>query len=429
MLPARLVEDFSHLLASGVTIMSASILLVALLFPLQAGKAQAANWAKFVPEDGRYAVEMPSTPNISSSKSRSGSGGSSRVVLKGCRTAAGGYFVQTLEYPSTMIAGSADSLLDAEREQLGRQYGGPPTGEKRITLEGSPGREFTIRGQPKGETGVVTTRVREYVVGKVLYALLVTSSPDKALPADADRFLGSLKVTAGAPAQAKAKGAASPAAGPLARRKTAAASKGAAAARERTLEGWGVALDPDGDCKIQPDGNSLVIEVPNTPHSLQGTLRSKANAPRVLREVDGDFEVQVKLEGAFTPSGDEDRIFGRSIGAGLVLFRDEENYITLERTAMMRKGQVMSSVTINEQSAGNGRGTRNGRVGEGTTYLRLVRKGSQILPSASNDGKAWQSLKPADVQWPERLKLGLTVVSDSMAPLSVTFSEYTVKDE
>ena len=39
-----------------------------------------------------------------------------------------------------MIAGTADSQLDTERDELAREYGGKPSGEKKITLAGgSPG--------------------------------------------------------------------------------------------------------------------------------------------------------------------------------------------------------------------------------------------------------------------------------------------------
>jgi hypothetical protein len=68
------------------------------------------------------------------------------------------------------------------------------------------------------------------------------------------------------------------------------------------------------------------------------------------------------------------------------------------------------------------------RIGKGTTYLRLVRKGSKFLPYASTDGKTWDSLRPVEVEWPERVKLGVTALTmGTEQPFSVTFDELTFK--
>jgi regulation of enolase protein 1 (concanavalin A-like superfamily) len=416
--------------------MTASILLAALVLPLQTqtGNAPAAagGWQTVASEEGDYTVEMPSKPNYRSTRTRSG-GGPARVVVQGCRTAAGSYLVEKKAFPTGMIVGTEDSQLDAERDELAREYGGNPTGERKIRLEGtSPGREFTIRGKPRGETGVVTVLVREYVVGKAVYALMVSSAPNRELPEDADQFLNSLKVKAGG---AVAKTAAAPAAPALKSRRPAAKtaratpSRSASATSERTIEGWGVATDPDGDCKIEPDGKKLVMEVPNTTHGLIANIIDRSNAPRVLREVEGDFEIQVKVDGAFAPSGSGTTLRDMpTTEAGLVVMSDTDNFITLLRSAVYRNDKVNAAVAVSHRTEGRGSGMRLPRIGKGTTYLRLVRKGSKFLPYASTDGKTWDSLRPVEVEWPERLKLGVTALTmGTEQPFSVAFDELTFK--
>ena len=266
--------------------MSTPILLAALLFPLQTAKAEATVWETVVSEDGQYSVEMPATPNVRGNRSRSAPDGEVRMSIRGCRAAGGNYFVQKSEFATNLIRGTDDSQLDAERDEFARQYGGTPTGEKKVTLGGIPGREFTVRGKPKGELGIITVRVREYLVGKKIFAILVTSIANRELPDDTDRFLGSLKLLSGVavkptPAPSWSRKARCGRGRPRLPRAPAPGGPG--------LEGWGTPVDPDGDCKIHPEGNTLVIDLPNnrpitcTPFSarptrLASSVRSRATS-------------------------------------------------------------------------------------------------------------------------------------------------------
>jgi regulation of enolase protein 1 (concanavalin A-like superfamily) len=404
--------------------MTASILLTALVFPLQTGNGPVTGLLTFSSENGECSVAMPSKPNYRGTR-WSRLGDQARVVVRGSRTEAGSYLVEMMEYPTGYVAGSDDSQLDTYRDELAREFGGKAAKEKKIKLDGAgPGREFTIRGKPKGETGEVTVRVREYVVGKGIYVAMVSSPPDGALPADADRFLGSLKVKAAAPAKNTVAQAS-----PKSRRPAAKAARAAAA--ERSIEGWGTAIDPDGDCKIQPKGKTLTIEVPNTPHGLIANIVDKSNAPRVLREVEGDFEIQVKVDGAFKPSGSGTTLRDMPTNeAGLVLIQDTDNFITVLRSASYRNDKLNSSVAVSHRTEGKGRGMRNPQMGRGTTYLRLVREGSRFLPYASDDDKTWEPLRPVEVEWPARLKLGVTALTQGTEqPFVVTFDELKFKSK
>jgi hypothetical protein len=60
------------------------------------------------------------------------------------------------------------------------------------------------------------------------------------------------------------------------------------------LKDWGNPVNPDQDCKIQRDGGTLSIEMPGTDHDYDPT-RKQLNAPRILREVEGDFDLQVRI--------------------------------------------------------------------------------------------------------------------------------------
>ncbi|HEY7326292.1 MAG TPA: hypothetical protein VH592_01535 [Gemmataceae bacterium] len=56
--------------------------------------------------------------------------------------------------------------------------------------------------------------------------------------------------------------------------------------------GWGSPHDPDKNCKIRRNNGVLTIEMPSNAHDFD-PLHKRANAPRLVREVDGNFEIQV----------------------------------------------------------------------------------------------------------------------------------------
>src|SRR5262249_22162120 len=146
-------------------------------------------------------------------------------------------------------------------------------------------------------------------------------------------------------------------------------------------------------------------------------------------DVEGDFEVVVKVAGAFQPSGSGTTLRDMPTNeAGLVVFQDADNFITLLRSAIYRNDKLNTAVAVSHRTEGRGTGMRLPRIGKDTTYLRLVRKGSKFLPYASADGKTWESLRAVDVEWPERLKLGVTAVTmGAEQPLVVTFDEFSLK--
>ena len=112
-------------------------------------------------------------------------------------------------------------------------------------------------------------------------------------------------------------------------------SQGQAQTKPAEIPGWGKPVDPDGDCKFSVAGPRLTLSVPGTPHALV-IERNQMNAPRVVREVEGDFVAQVKVVGHF-PRGAEARVEGRRPyhSAGFYLAKDNKSYIRLEKAEMV----------------------------------------------------------------------------------------------
>ena len=109
---------------------------------------------------------------------------------------------------------------------------------------------------------------------------------------------------------------------------------------QRPLDGWGKAVDPEGDCRFENLRGRLIITVPGSkkPHDLSPEM-GNTTAPRMVKPVPGDFVIQVRVDGEFEP-GDESTQAGRTgyTGAGLVVFADEKNFVRIERATLHAVG-------------------------------------------------------------------------------------------
>lgn len=361
-------------------------------------------WETVTSKEGQFAVEMPRRPNINRTRTRRGTGGGVRVQIVGCKTESGVYQVYRIDLPTAIVKGAEETELNAARDDLAEEWNGKVVSEKKVKAGLRIGRDFTVRGKPAEEIGVSTIRVRMYLDGKTVYAMLVASAPNRELPEDAGRFLGSLAI---GNEKAKTAGGLEP------------DPKGT------SLLDWGLAIDPDNDCKFVPDGKkSLSIEVPGTWHDLNPHV-NKLNSPRVVRTVEGDFSITVKVAGEYKPGGKPQN--PRSVpsnGGGIIVWNNSDNFIRLERFAIVRNKKVGTFIVFLEREAGYQGAEHNQGYAGGDCYLRMERKGSRITGSISTDGTAWKELKPIDTLWPAQLKVGLAAANSNSEPLTVKFEEF-----
>jgi RNA polymerase sigma factor (sigma-70 family) len=199
-----------------------------------------------------------------------------------------------------------------------------------------------------------------------------------------------------------------------------------------TLTGWGTGLDPAGDCKFTIGKDKLTVVVPGTDHALC-IERSQMNAPRVLREIEGDFIAQVKVGGDY-PNGGTSVVPTRRAfhGAGLLLWRDENNYIRLERAKLSDNGQDPSYGSFELRR--DGKFERGGTTGEAPlndqeTFLRLERNGDKVYGSVSSDGIHWTSLDPIEVEFPRKLMVGIVAGQNTSTGFAPEFSAFKVFQE
>ncbi len=362
-------------------------------------------WVTIASKEGGFTVDMPVKPSLNISRTRTSRGTTIKVLLLGCHTDDGVYLAYRMDMPAALPRGSVERALDAQRDHFAQEWNGRVVREKRVSAQGHAGRDFTIEGKPD-EDGVSTIRVRQYLVGRSIFAVAVFSPPDAELAEDAGRFLGSLAL-----GETRVRATGTPEPEP----------------QGTKLAGWGLAIDPDKDCKFTPQSQSMTIDVPAAWHDMGGALH-KFNAPRVLREVDGDFVLTVKVGGDFKPGARSTNPKAVPyLAGGILLWSDSDNFIRLERAAMRRGGRINATVAFEEWEGGYSGAVHNELFREGDCYLRLERRGSRILGAISSDGTAWKPLKPIDTVWPTKLKVGLMAISTSSDPFSVLFAQFDLK--
>ncbi len=196
------------------------------------------------------------------------------------------------------------------------------------------------------------------------------------------------------------------------------------------LKGWGDVTDPDGDCTIQLKKNKLLITVPGTLHDLN-PRNNKINAPLVLREVEGDFSVQVKVSGDFQPGEKSTAPNSPPFnGAGLLLWQDDKNYLRLERNVWFASdSKYTCHPPLFEQCQNGGYTNHNPATTtepffKRSIYLRFERRDDKITAAFSHDGKIWSTVKEITTPYSAKVKVGVDAINTSTKPFSVEFAEY-----
>lgn len=196
------------------------------------------------------------------------------------------------------------------------------------------------------------------------------------------------------------------------------------------IRGWGRWQDPDRDCRAKVEAGKLLVWVPGTAHDLS-VEQNKMNAPMVLQEAQGDFDIEVKLSGTFTPG--EANVQGRTPyqGAGLVMALDNRNYIRLERAVYVgndRQGHhyVNFEVRLNGQVS---------RIGQATDFpvpenvpvaLRLKKRGTQVQGQVNITGDNWEQVGIKAFTDGAKFQAGVAAVNATNLPLTVQFENIKV---
>jgi regulation of enolase protein 1 (concanavalin A-like superfamily) len=206
--------------------------------------------------------------------------------------------------------------------------------------------------------------------------------------------------------------------------------------KPREIKGWGQVTDPDGDSKIEEKDGRLTIKVPGTLHDLfpgQKDEKKRFNAPRVLREIEGDFVAYVKVTADWKPGGKDPEATTRPYnGAGLVVWGPDGEFVRLERNVWLADELAFSYAAPlyyrEGRQASDAKSTREEVYRDRSTWLRVEREGAKIITSISHDGKEWERTGELDTELPKKVHLGVHAINSSDAEFVVEFEDFQVKN-
>lgn len=195
----------------------------------------------------------------------------------------------------------------------------------------------------------------------------------------------------------------------------------------KSVKGWGEIIDPKGDCSIGEKDGTLSMTLVGR-HDLSAELAQAMDAPRVLRDIDGDFIAMIKVAGAFGPTGPSTVPSRRPfMGAGLLLWQNEKNYVRFERAAVDVDGETFSYLLFEER--------KNGEMNvsyaqipltNDPVRLRLERRNGKLYVAAAYDVQKWAGYPALQVELPARVRIGVAAISSSAVPFLPEFSEFEV---
>ena len=197
---------------------------------------------------------------------------------------------------------------------------------------------------------------------------------------------------------------------------------------EREKRIWGDVVDPDRDCKfeLEPREDKVRITVPGRTHILSAEI-GRTNAPRILRELEGDFDVTVRVAGSSHPAGKPTTtVYPPYHGAGLLIWQDQDNYVRLEIAADIQHGKARPYVNFELRKDGALAASSGIANPDGSNHLRLKRRGAEIYASFGPDGVRWTSFSPVTAHLKDRLSVGVAAINSSTKPFTAEFEAFDV---
>ncbi|MBM3982051.1 MAG: DUF1349 domain-containing protein [Planctomycetes bacterium] len=201
-----------------------------------------------------------------------------------------------------------------------------------------------------------------------------------------------------------------------------------AAFEEQLLMLYGTRTDEKKQAQFTPTANRLTIRV----KKAEGiAFHNAVGAPRVMREVTGDFLARVAV--ALPLFKDESDVRDRTITAGgfVVVFGKEHN-LQFDRSHEIEfkagKWAWMNRWNVNSRRPREDivRHSTSFPATDKPVYLSLARQGKKFTAEHSADGKKWELIHSVEESAPEKVLLGLFATHDRNETLDIVFSDYSV---
>ncbi len=164
-----------------------NIALMALLALAVAGCDPGYKWQQVSNAAGRFTVDFPGQPKEQTQRVATPAGMITMhiFIFESSNTA---FTVMYNDYPDVVVQGSdKNAILTGARDGAVGNVGGTVSDESQITVNGHPGRQFTVSVPSKK----LEIKSKIMLVDNRLYQVMVAGRPGQATSADTSRFLNS----------------------------------------------------------------------------------------------------------------------------------------------------------------------------------------------------------------------------------------------
>jgi regulation of enolase protein 1 (concanavalin A-like superfamily) len=185
-------------------------------------------------------------------------------------------------------------------------------------------------------------------------------------------------------------------------------------------KGWDKPVDPKGDCRFEIAGDKLIIVVPGKRVDAE-----EMNDPMLLRDVESDFVVQVRVGGPFKQSDEE---FAYQY-AGLIIVADKKTYaLGWEMRGPIKENGFKADIYLKwilTDTATSFWG-RPIPFDDKQLLLRIQRRGNKLLPAYTHDGRTWNEIRPLEPELPGKLKVGVFAYSLKVPEFKYEFDQFSL---
>ena len=189
------------------------------------------------------------------------------------------------------------------------------------------------------------------------------------------------------------------------------------------VTGWDKPIDDQGGCRFDRKGKTLALTVPPGKARYYDVRGGRRDAPCLLREVEGDFRVQVQVSGDFGPEE------GRHRGAGLLVMAGKDGWLLLRGA-----GRRNAREPAGHRFLGSCAGPFAGAMTECSypvespakkSYLRLERRGDRLAMHVSGDGAVWTSMyEQTECKLLKGMKVGVVATAGPDGGFTAVFDQF-----
>lgn len=187
---------------------------------------------------------------------------------------------------------------------------------------------------------------------------------------------------------------------------------------------YGTWTNPDRDCKCILMGDALRVKLPAGGTSYYWGGASRGSAPRLMKDVAGDFDAVVQVRAAFP-----ERVKGNgqpSVRGGLVAEDGGPELLVFLWGVGWVNGKPEGFCHLHGNGTRLHLQMRTFEKAADSAYVRLKRDGKSVQAAWSRDGKDWKGFTPTPTGWGDKVKVGVIAESGLEDAAEVVFDRYTL---